>query len=72
MEDAIKLVADALSMEPTILTLDIGIGEVPQWTSLGHLEIVNAIEKEIGKQLTVHQILSINKIKDIENLLNLC
>jgi acyl carrier protein len=57
-------------MDSSELTMDTEIGEVPQWTSLGHMSIVVALEDAINRQLSTEEIFSIGKISDIQKLLN--
>lgn len=68
--NAIDLVANALTMDSSELTMNTKIGEVPQWTSLGHISIVVALENAIDRKLSPEEIFSIGKISDVQKLLN--
>jgi acyl carrier protein len=52
--DPFTFVARALGCEAGSLTMDSAFGSHPQWDSLGHLSILNAIEEQLGIKLDVY------------------
>ena len=49
MSDRVRaLIAEALRLPPESLTDALAFGEVRQWDSVGHINIMLALEKEFG------------------------
>ena len=55
-EQVCALLADALRVESGEITSDTQFGDLPQWDSMGHMEVMVALEKEYGVQITAESI----------------
>ena len=64
-----KLIASTLNVNQSLITDDLGIGDIPEWDSLSHMRIIAAIESEIGQTLDIEQILEIEDVEDIYDTL---
>ncbi len=42
------LVAEALESAPELVTQDLAFGDLPEWDSLGHMEIMLRLEEQFG------------------------
>ena len=42
------LFADALQVPPETVTEDLAFGDIPQWDSLGHMEVMLKMEEAFG------------------------
>ncbi len=42
------IVAEALQSPQEMITTDLAFGDIPQWDSLGHMEIILRLEDEFG------------------------
>lgn len=42
-------------------------GQVQRWDSLGHLELLAALEKEFNLQIPVDQVLDMESVGDVKN-----
>lgn len=65
---ACQMVADILGIRGPV-TLEDGMLTLMNWDSLTHMTIVMALEKEIGRQLSSEEIVSIASLRDIARLL---
>jgi len=63
------LLADALELEPDEIREDASMDTVGEWTSLGHMRLVLALEQTLGRELDPASIVDIASLKDIETLL---
>ncbi|MBN1666925.1 MAG: acyl carrier protein [Anaerolineales bacterium] len=57
-----RLVALALQVPEEQVSAQLAFGEIPQWTSLGHMEIMFQLESELGVEIseeTITQLISI-------------
>ena len=63
-------ISKALACEEDTVTRDSGLGELPEWDSLGHLAIILAIEEEFGLELTDEQVSANTDAATLERLLS--
>ena len=65
-----KLLKQTFSL-PEEITIDddIGPGDLKGWDSLGHVNLVNAIEKTYSISLDLDEMISIETVADIRELL---
>ncbi len=69
MEAARNLVATELGLDPAAVGPDAGIGTLPQWDSLGHMRILLAIERRLGRELDAETAVAIATVGDVAALL---
>ncbi|HEX7975845.1 MAG TPA: acyl carrier protein [Anaerolineales bacterium] len=61
------MLAEALQIEPALATPDLAFGDLPQWDSLGHMELMMRLEQEFGVEMDtdlIAQLTSFNAIHD--------
>jgi acyl carrier protein len=63
-ERLIAIVAAALQVPTTALTLETGPGDLPLWDSLAHINIVSEIEAEFLVSIPIEQVAEIRHIRD--------
>jgi acyl carrier protein len=63
-QEIIELIAEAIEVEPSALTPETKIAEVPEWTSLGWLTIMSLLDERCSIQLTAAQIRSFKTVSD--------
>jgi len=42
------LLAEAIQVQPELVTPDLAFGDVPEWDSLGHMEVMLRLEDQFG------------------------
>ncbi|WP_329791586.1 acyl carrier protein [Lentzea sp. DG1S-22] len=52
----LALLADVLDVEAGRVTEDSGRDVLPEWTSLAHIQVINAVEEAYGVVLSTHEI----------------
>jgi acyl carrier protein len=60
-----SLLAEAIQVPGEIVTPDLSFGDLPQWDSLGHMEVMLRLEDEFGVAIdadTIAQLISIPEI----------
>ncbi|HKJ27757.1 MAG TPA: acyl carrier protein [Anaerolineales bacterium] len=50
------LLTEALRVEPGDIGPETQFGDLPQWDSMGHMEVMVALEKEYGVEITAESI----------------
>ena len=70
MEEQLKLLfANILNIETSKITNDLKMGDVSTWDSLGHLNLITAIEEEFNIFFSNDEILELNSFEKFYDLL---
>lgn len=59
------LIAEAIQVPDEMVTPDLAFGDLPQWDSLGHMEVMLRLEEQFGLAIdadTIAQLISIPEI----------
>lgn len=59
------LIAEALQSPPELVTQDLAFGDLPEWDSLGHMEIMLHLEEQFGVVVdadTIARLISVEEI----------
>lgn len=66
IEEKVKeIIAKVLEVEVSQINDDTAIGDIPEWDSLSHIQIVSAIEKEFGFNFTPDVMMDLEDVSDI-------
>ena len=63
-ERLIAIVAAALGVPTSTLTLETGPGDLPAWDLLAQINVVSEIEAEFGVSIPIEQVAEIRHIRD--------
>lgn len=66
----INLFAESIEVEPSTLTPETLISEVPDWNSLGWLTIMSLLDERYAIQLTAPQIREFKTVNDVVEAVN--
>lgn len=66
-EEVISIIAENLKVNISILNEDTAIGDLPEWDSLHHLQVIAAIEKKFGFQFEPDVLMDLEDVSDIVN-----
>jgi len=61
----IAVVAAALGVPASTLTLDTGPGDVQAWDSLAQINIISEIDTEFGVSIPIEEVAQIRHIRDL-------
>lgn len=64
----IGVIAKVLEVEPSEIELDCGIGDMPEWSPLKHLQIISELEQAFSIKLQAQDIMELEEIGDLVNL----
>lgn len=62
--------ADIMAVPAERISLDLCVGDIPEWDSLTQTRIILGLEKDFGLQLDVDDILNLESVQDILDLLH--
>lgn len=60
-----KAIASALKCSLDAVGPDAGVGNLPQWDSIGHVNIILEIETDLGRKLLPEEIAGIGSVADV-------
>jgi acyl carrier protein len=61
------VMVEALKVEPEMVTPELSFGDIPQWDSMGHMEVMMLLEENFGVEInpdTIANLVSIPEICD--------
>jgi acyl carrier protein len=64
-EQVQALLADAIQVSPDMITPDLAFGDLPQWDSLGHMEVMMRLEEQFDVEINPDTIAELISIPDI-------
>lgn len=60
-----KLVCETLRISPDRFSMDLEVGSIPEWDSLGQVSLLQAAEAEFGIALDVQDALEIQSVAEL-------
>jgi acyl carrier protein len=61
----LNMVAEAIEVDPSSLTWDTHIADVPEWTSLGWLTLMSLVDEQMNAQLNSKEIRALVTVGDL-------
>ena len=65
MEEARKLLAEALRVPLERITDETAMRDLPPWDSLGHMELIALVEERFGATLSMDDILAMTSVRGL-------
>jgi acyl carrier protein len=59
------VLAEALRVAPEAVTPDLALGDLPQWDSLGHMEVMMSLEEHFGVEINADTIAQLTSVPAI-------
>ena len=63
--DIKEVIAKTLKVEIDVIENDLAMGDIPEWDSLAHMQIIAALETDLDIILDIEQVLDIEDVQDI-------
>lgn len=60
-----NLIAEVLGVNLDVIHDELAVGDIAEWDSLGHMQIITALETQMGITLDIEQTLDIEDVEDI-------
>jgi acyl carrier protein len=64
-----RIFLELFQVPPADLGPDMGPGQIAKWDSLGHMQLVTAIQKEFGITLTLDEVMQMDSVQNITSVL---
>ena len=69
MQEAKRLLSDALRIDPKRIGDDATMRDLPQWDSLAHMELIVLVEEFLATTLTMDEILEMTTVPGLARVL---
>ena len=69
-KDIKNLIAKFFKVDKSVILDDLMVGDIPQWDSLGHIELITHLEKEFNITIDVDQSIEMETVEDIVEILS--
>ena len=60
-----QLIAETLNVNIEVINDELAVGDITEWDSLGHMQIITALETQMGIVLDIEETLEIEDVEDI-------
>ena len=64
-EKVIQIISTSLEVSLEIISVELSIGDIPEWDSLGHIVIISNLEKEFSLNFDPEIIMDLEDVSDI-------
>ena len=65
IEHVRMVIAEAIRVPEEQVPADLAFGEIPQWDSMGHMEVMMSLEEKFGVEINADTIASLISIPEI-------
>ena len=66
IEEQVKqIIAEALGVDVSVITLDLGINDIPEWNSMGNLAIIAALEEKLEVEIPMEDLFELTDVQSI-------
>lgn len=59
------VLVEALQVEPELVTPELSFGDIPQWDSMGHMEVMMRLEENFGVEINPDTIANLISVPEI-------
>lgn len=63
-----SIVIDVLKISQAAYTDDLTAGDIPEWDSIGHVNLLMAVEREFGIAFDVTDAIDIESVADLQDM----
>lgn len=67
-EQVISIIAKTLEVEPSVIEPDLGVGDLPEWTSLKHMMVIAELEKAFNIKFDSAELMNLEDVSDLVSL----
>lgn len=69
-QKVIAIIAETLNVEESLITMEMAVGDIEQWDSMGNIAILTAIENELNVDFPMEELFELNTVESITNKVN--
>jgi len=61
----IGIMAEFFQLKPDAVTMDLSAGDIPQWDSIGQLNLISTLEERLGIEFPIDELFELNSVQAI-------
>ena len=66
IEEQVKqVIAEALGVDISVITQELGINDIPEWNSMGNLAIIAALEEKMEVEIPMEDLFELTDVQSI-------
>lgn len=64
-KQVIGVIAEALDIPEESVTLELSVGDIPEWNSIGNITLITKLEEVFGIEFQIERLFELVSVKDI-------
>ena len=64
-QEIMKIISSSLGVDESLLTMDLSIGDIPEWNSIGNLAMIAALEEKLDIEIPMEDLFELTDIRSI-------
>lgn len=64
-EQVQQVIAEALGVDASVIKLDLGINDIPEWNSMGNMAIIAALEEKFEVEIPLEDLFELTNVQSI-------
>lgn len=64
-KEILEIISSSLGVDESVLTMDLSIGDIPEWNSIGNLAMIAALEEKLGIEIPMEDLFELTDIRSI-------
>lgn len=60
-----EIISSSLGVDESVLTMDLSIGDIPEWNSIGNLAMIAALEEKLDIEIPMEDLFELTDIRSI-------
>lgn len=64
-QEILKIISSSLGVDESLLTMDLSIGDIPEWNSIGNLAMIAALEEKLDIEIPMEDLFELTDIRSI-------
>ena len=62
-EKVIEIIAEVLRVSPEKVTVELSIGDIPEWTSMAQMGIISSLESRLGIEIPIEDLFDLTNVQ---------
>jgi acyl carrier protein len=64
-KEILEIISSSLGVDESVLTMDLSIGDIPEWNSIGNLAMIAALEEKLDIEIPMEDLFELTDIRSI-------
>lgn len=64
-KEILEIISSSLGVDESVLSMDLSIGDIPEWNSIGNLAMIAALEEKLDIEIPMEDLFELTDIRSI-------